>query len=623
MRLGGLLQMKKIYSYARIGLLVVFCLMISVKVQPEFLKAAQKSEEKEYEEHTIYIGNEFRIPLIEGDNGYKIEEGGFYCNINRDYETKECVVTAEGEDDILFFIHNTQGNERKFLLHFVYGPYRWSKTVLDTLQKKSSALEISGLTKEELEAAIKGEEVKISKTGEVLTKMEFWLQDRSGQVLENSESLKYSVKNGKISFKFLKDGGFTLKFRITAKKKKQEIYYEDSCIITVATVGFSDQPFAVAIGGKRPAPLKNYTEVSSYTSSDESVAVVEEDGTIRGIAQGEAVITVKGTTINKTKETTQCTITVTKPKLEEKPETLISVYGSNPIKISGLESFSEVSVTSSNPKVLWGEGGSYYGVSYGGISGGTAKLIITVDGKELYSKKVTVYDPGLPELTVVAVGQKSNAFMDIKLPSKESEISYVSSDWSVVNVNKSLGRIKGALEGKAEITIKIDNFTFTVPVLVVKDKKIAKAANFAIEAVGTPYSQDKRMKEGYFDCSSFVWRSYKAAGVGIGGSNTYAPTAANMAKYMVEHGQEIKELSQIKAGDLIFNGGDSNSRYRGIWHVSMVLNAQIGTSFWTDEEVLYILQIEAGSGSGVYISSSYLMEEDLDGERITITRPIS
>ena len=96
-----------------------------------------------------------------------------------------------------------------------------------------------------------------------------------------------------------------------------------------------------------------------------------------------------------------------------------------------------------------------------------------------------------------------------------------------------------------------------------------------------------------------------------------------MAKYMVEHGQEIKELSQIKAGDLIFNGGDSNSRYRGIWHVSMVLNTQIGTNFWTDEEVLYILQIEAGSGSGVYISSSYLMKEDLDGERITITRPIS
>ncbi len=620
------MQMKKIWSYTKIGLLVVFCLMISVKVQPEFLKAEQQSEEiegKEYEEHTIYIGNEFRIPIMPGDSGYILKEGGYFYSFDKDYETKEYVISSDKEDNVLFSIRNRNGKEREFFLHFVYGPYRWSKTTLEALQKKSYTFEISGLTKEELEAAIKGQEVKVAKTGEVLTKLEFWLEDSWGRILENSEALKYSVKNGKVSFKFLKDGGFTLKFRITAKKKNQKIYYEDSSIIAVEAVGFSNQPFAVAVGGKRPAPLKNYIEVSSYTSSDESIAVIEKDGTIKGITKGEVTITAKGTTINKTEETTQCTITVTKPKLEEKPETIISIYDSYPIKISGLESFSEVSVTSSNPKVLWVEDGSYYGVSYGGISGGTAKLIITVDGKELYSKKVTVYDPKLPELAVVAVGQKGNAFMDIKLPSKESEISYVSSDWSVVNVNKSLGRIKGASEGIAEITIKIDNFTFTVPVLVVKDKKIAKAANFAIDAVGTPYSQDKRMKEGYFDCSSFVWRSYKAAGVGIGGSNTYAPTAANMAKYMVEHGQEIKELSQIKAGDLIFNGGDSNSRYRGIWHVSMVLNTQIGTNFWTDEEVLYILQIEAGSGSGVYISSYYLMKEDLDGERITITRPIS
>ena len=40
------------------------------------------------------------------------------------------------------------------------------------------------------------------------------------------------------------------------------------------------------------------------------------------------------------------------------------------------------------------------------------------------------------------------------------------------------------------------------------------------EVLGAIYSQEKRMQEGYYDCSSFVWRSYNAAGLKIGNVNS-------------------------------------------------------------------------------------------------------
>ncbi len=86
--------------------------MISVKVQPEFLKAEQQSEEiegKEYEEHTIYIGNEFRIPIMPGDSGYILKEGGYFYSFDKDYETKEYVISSDKEDDVLFSIRNRNG----------------------------------------------------------------------------------------------------------------------------------------------------------------------------------------------------------------------------------------------------------------------------------------------------------------------------------------------------------------------------------------------------------------------------------------------------------------------------------------------------------------------------------
>lgn len=41
---------------------------------------------------------------------------------------------------------------------------------------------------------------------------------------------------------------------------------------------------------------------------------------------------------------------------------------------------------------------------------------------------------------------------------------------------------------------------------------IRQALNFAKKAIGARYSQDERMKEGVFDCSSLIYRAYRDAG---------------------------------------------------------------------------------------------------------------
>lgn len=92
------------------------------------------------------------------------------------------------------------------------------------------------------------------------------------------------------------------------------------------------------------------------------------------------------------------------------------------------------------------------------------------------------------------------------------------------------------------------------------------------------YSQAKRMQNKFYDCSSLVWRSYANNGVKFGNTK-YAPTAAEMAKWCVSKRKMVKGgLSQnnvdkmkINAGDIMFESGADNGRYKGVYHVEMVV----------------------------------------------------
>lgn len=87
-------------------------------------------------------------------------------------------------------------------------------------------------------------------------------------------------------------------------------------------------------------------------------------------------------------------------------------------------------------------------------------------------------------------------------------------------------------------------------------------AGLALSKTGCRYSQAKRMEEGYYDCSSLVYRLYKEAGVTLPG------TAAGQGQYCYRHAMLVNK-KDLKPGDLIFYSYEQNGRFRNISHVAV------------------------------------------------------
>jgi cell wall-associated NlpC family hydrolase len=83
------------------------------------------------------------------------------------------------------------------------------------------------------------------------------------------------------------------------------------------------------------------------------------------------------------------------------------------------------------------------------------------------------------------------------------------------------------------------------------------------------------MAEGKYDCSSYIYRAYKDAGVTLGTSKNWAPTAAELGKwcsdkgYVLYYEDEEVDVTKLRPGDLIFETGENNGRYKGIYHVDL------------------------------------------------------
>lgn len=90
--------------------------------------------------------------------------------------------------------------------------------------------------------------------------------------------------------------------------------------------------------------------------------------------------------------------------------------------------------------------------------------------------------------------------------------------------------------------------------------------DLALTKLGTPYSQEKRNQEGYFDCSSFTRWVYSNFGINLsyGGSDT----AAAQGRYITENNLAIS-YSSLAPGDLVFYSFEINNRYLNISHVAI------------------------------------------------------
>lgn len=156
-------------------------------------------------------------------------------------------------------------------------------------------------------------------------------------------------------------------------------------------------------------------------------------------------------------------------------------------------------------------------------------------------------------------------------------IKWSSTNPKVVTVS-SKGLVRATSSGNAVIKAKIGDNMFGCAVSVVTQSR-KKAINTAIHIVRTStYSQPNRMQNKYYDCSSLVWKAYHKNGVNFGNAY-YAPVAADIGKWcaqkkrMVKGGLSVKNIDSMKinAGDIMFRTGDNNGRYKGIYHVEMIV----------------------------------------------------
>lgn len=208
---------------------------------------------------------------------------------------------------------------------------------------------------------------------------------------------------------------------------------------------------------------------------------------------------------------------------------------------------------------------------------GIGKTVVTVkiNGKKLFDLTIE---------TILIEMSTNSALLSVKQTKqlnvkgcKKSAVKWSSSNPKVASVSSN-GLVKAKKTGNAVIKAKIGDFMFGCAVSVVTPKK-KNAINTAIRIAKTcTYSQPLRMQSKYYDCSSLVWKAYHKNGVNFGNAN-YAPVAADIGKWcatkgkMVKGGLSMQNINNMKinAGDVMFRTGEKNGRYRGIYHVEMIV----------------------------------------------------
>lgn len=343
-----------------------------------------------------------------------------------------------------------------------------------------------------------------------------------------------------------------------------------------------------------PTPIITQQPKPTYSDADYPAKINEKTLEIKGKSEGRMVVELTYKTPKGTLVTVDVTINVTNPKYE-KFSSYLWVKDQYRANYSGTCTSSEIKIKSSDKNIVEID-------DYNNIipkSNGKCKLTITIDGVK-FTDTVNVINVDVDDSIMLLSNGKSES-RKVKGVPEDLKVSYSISDKTIATVSKD-GLVKANKKNKygvATVTIAIGekNFTFAVNV---GEKLGINAAKAAGSHVGKAvYSQEKRMQEGYYDCSSLVWRSYREAGVCMK-NDSYAPTAADLGKYLEEKGCAIGKspltVEDMRPGDLLFStSGGNNGRYLNIDHVAMYYGSSEGYSWYYDYG-LYGTIVEAGSG---------------------------
>ncbi len=216
----------------------------------------------------------------------------------------------------------------------------------------------------------------------------------------------------------------------------------------------------------------------------------------------------------------------------------------------------------------------------------------SISGEEI---TISVYSPGSGVIEIV-LGDRTFSFKinvkrvtisgnnslylvkgkkkQLKLKGTSLKTVWTSSNPSVVKITKN-GKMKGKKPGNAIITAKTGSGRTGCVVSVVTAGRLKVLKRAAWIGKHWKYDQQKRMQDGYYDCSALVWKAYLKEKRYIMSKN-YAPTSADLGKWCAQHGKIIKgnntknlQKLKMKPGAVMFETGSDNGRFKGIYHVEM------------------------------------------------------
>ena len=268
------------------------------------------------------------------------------------------------------------------------------------------------------------------------------------------------------------------------------------------------------------------------------------------------------------------------------------------------------SVTSSNKAVLPVRGISlaHNVLTFRFLKGGSSQVSFILNGKE-FSIRARCYRPRIAQ-TFLLMYKKQKKSVTVKGVPAGIRIRYTSSNKSVASVS-SEGVVKALKEGNAVIYVKVGGVKVGTVASVTTAKKVRAVKRARKIGHSSRYSQPLRMQQGYYDCSSLVYRAYKPEGINFG-STSWAPVAADEARYLsfsdkllYKKTQKNLQRMRYQAGDLLFMTGAKNGRFKGIYHVEMFrgyrfigfteANKPVLVSLWANYEDGYA----DNSGTGI------------------------
>ena len=342
---------------------------------------------------------------------------------------------------------------------------------------------------------------------------------------------------------------------------------------------FDLKSFAPVVVGQDPLSLTidAFQGLScEWASRTPHIATVDKDGKVTAVEAGTAEIAVVVTDEDGRQYTYEIPVRVVAPYFEEKSWNLaVGCQGAIEVKDCSGEPLT-VSVSDSDIVAYISDEEGVIKIK-AGKEKGTATLSVIADGVSL-SCKINVTNPYIKQR--YGFYEKNKSFQPVLAGlNKKSKPEWMSLDTKIASVNsKGKGRTKKL--GSTMILCRVDGKTLTY-YLAVGTKTAVKAMRWGYSKMGKcHYSQARRMNRRYFDCSSFVYHCYRAAGRYLVRRTSWAPVAADIGHYYVMKKKKVRpsgktyKLSSLRPGDLVcFGGKDAsrNGRYKRIYHIALYI----------------------------------------------------